>query len=54
MADSYISRCRKAGIRKVFPRRYLRHVIIKIKSGESAPAQTAWKALNDRRWIKQR
>ncbi|TDD24467.1 hypothetical protein [Nonomuraea diastatica] len=52
IADHYISKCRKAGIRKVFPAQYLPKTIYTIKRDKSRPGKTAWKLLNANRWKK--
>ncbi|MEO3875785.1 hypothetical protein ABGB18_43980 [Nonomuraea sp. B12E4] len=51
-ATVYISACRKAGIRQVFPGQFLDAAIIKIKNDRTAAGKTAWKLLNDKRWRK--
>ncbi|MBB5781636.1 hypothetical protein [Nonomuraea jabiensis] len=51
-ATVYISACRKAGIRKVFPGQYLNVVIGKIKEDRTAAGKRAWKLLNEQRWRK--
>ncbi|MFF4621641.1 hypothetical protein [Nonomuraea jabiensis] len=51
-ANVYISACRKASIRKVFPGEYLGVVLLKIKRDRTATGKKAWKLLNDQRWRK--
>lgn len=49
-ANSYISRCRHASVRREFPKEFLDKTLGEIKSTPGKPARTAWKLLNDKRW----
>lgn len=51
-ADPYISRCRKASIRKEFPSEHLNDTLGDIQKGKSASEKKAWKLLNDKRFAK--
>ncbi|MDF5712212.1 MAG: hypothetical protein PUP90_32185 [Nostoc sp. S4] len=46
-ADTFISACRKASIRREFPSEYLNSYLEDIKNDKSAPGKRAWKFLND-------
>lgn len=50
IADSYISRCRKASVRREFPKEFLNKTLAQIKSTPGINARKAWKLLNDKRW----
>lgn len=52
MADTFISKCRKASIRSVFPGQHLYTILHLIKYGKTASHRTAWKPLNDSRFRK--
>lgn len=52
IADSFISRCRKASIRRKFPTQYLDRTLGEIKSDSSDDGKSAWKLLNDGRFAK--
>ena len=51
-ADSFISRCRLASIRREFPAELLGETLGTIKRGKSAKHRKAWKLLNDGRFKK--
>lgn len=51
-ADSYISRCRKGGIRREFPSDYYGKTLREIKRDKSANGKKAYKLLNDGRFKK--
>ncbi len=51
-ADSFVSRCRKGGIRREFPGELLEQTLGFIKKCSTAPCHKAWKLLNDNRWKK--
>ncbi|HEX2087223.1 MAG TPA: hypothetical protein VHF89_16190 [Solirubrobacteraceae bacterium] len=51
-ADPFISRCRKASIRREFPSELLQETLGAIKRGSSAAHKKAWKLLNDNRFKK--
>ncbi len=51
-ADTFISTCCKASIRREFPSQYLNSYLEDIKNDKSAPAKRAWKLLNDGRFKK--
>ncbi|WP_428261773.1 hypothetical protein [Haliangium sp.] len=51
-ADSFISRCRKASIRREFPGELLTSTLGEIKRGRTNKNRTAWKLLNDSRFAK--
>lgn len=51
-ADSFISRCRKAGIRGEFPGEYYAVTLGKIDRDRSARGKKARKLLTSKRWIK--
>ncbi|KAI8873412.1 hypothetical protein GQ42DRAFT_160568 [Ramicandelaber brevisporus] len=51
-ATSFISRCRKAGIRQVFPAQHYNNTLGDIKNCASGTCKTAWKLLNDNRFKK--
>lgn len=51
-ANSFISRCRKGGIRREFPREYDGKTLREIKRDKSADGKKAYKLLNDRRFKK--
>ena len=52
IANSYISRCRDAKVRRVFPGEYLNKTLRQIKSERNTRAKRAWKLLTDLRWDK--
>ena len=52
IADSFISRCRKASIRRKFPGQYLYSTLGSIKRDKTDDGKTAWKLLNDGRFKK--
>lgn len=52
IANSYISRCRNATVRREFPGQYLNKTLRQIKSDHSVDGRTAWKLLTDARWNK--
>jgi hypothetical protein len=52
VADSFISRCRKASIRAEFPGELLGETLGNIKRGNAANYKKAWKLLNDGRFKK--
>lgn len=52
VADSFISRCRKASIRREFPGQLYSTTLGDILRGSSADERKAWKLLNDRRFMK--
>ncbi len=52
VADSFISRCRKASIRSEFPGELLSETLGNIKKGKTARHKKAWKLLNDNRFKK--
>jgi hypothetical protein len=52
IANSFISRCRKASIRREFPGELLNETLGAIKKGKSAQHKKAWKLLNDNRFKK--
>ncbi|MBE9007566.1 hypothetical protein IQ259_21510 [Fortiea sp. LEGE XX443] len=51
-ADTFISVCRKASIRREFPSEFLKYYLEDIKSNKSAIGKKAWKLLNDGRFKK--
>ena len=51
-ADSFISRCRKGGIRREFPSEYNNVTLRDIKGDKSDDGKKAYKLLNDRRFRK--
>lgn len=51
-ADSYISRCRKAGIRRTFPGEYYAKTLREIDRDKSADGKKVKKLLNDGRFKK--
>lgn len=51
-AESFIARCRKAGIHGEFPSEYYPVTLGKIDRDKSARARKARKLLTNRRWIK--
>jgi hypothetical protein len=51
-ADPFISRCRKASIRREFPSELLQETLGAIKNGTTAKHKKAWKLLNDNRFKK--
>lgn len=51
-ADTFISACRKASIRREFPSEYLNSYLEDIKNNSSAAGKRAWKLLNDGRFKK--
>ncbi|MFN6484472.1 hypothetical protein [Nostoc sp. DedQUE03] len=51
-ADTFISTCCKASIRREFPSQYLNSYLEDIKNDKSAPGKRAWKLLNDGRFKK--
>jgi hypothetical protein len=51
-ADSFISRCRLASIRREFPSEFLNETLGTIKKGKTAKHRKAWKLLNDNRFKK--
>jgi hypothetical protein len=53
LAGRFISRCRKASIRRVFPAQHLGETLGQIKNGPGLKSyKTAWKLLNDGRFVK--
>lgn len=52
VADDYISRCRKASVRNVFPAEYLDRILAHIKVDRTTAGRTAWKLLTDNRFAK--
>jgi hypothetical protein len=52
IADSFISRCRKGSIRQAYPGELLNETLGNIKAGSAANYKTAWKLLNDNRFVK--
>jgi hypothetical protein len=52
VANNFISRCRKASIRQVFPGQHYGDKLGDIKSCGTASCKTAWKLLNDNRFKK--
>jgi len=52
VADNFISRCRRASIRREFPSQLLSLTLREIKGGKSATYHRAWKLLNDNRFRK--
>jgi hypothetical protein len=52
IADSFISRCCKASIRREFPGELLNETLGNIKAGKTAAHKKAWKLLNDNRFKK--
>lgn len=52
VANNFISRCRKAGIRQVFPGQHYDDKLGDLKNCREASCKTAWKLLNDNRWKK--
>ncbi|MBW4480264.1 MAG: hypothetical protein KME54_26360 [Tolypothrix brevis GSE-NOS-MK-07-07A] len=51
-ADTFISVCRKATIRREFPSEFLNYYLEDIKKNKSAVGKKAWKFLNDGRFKK--
>jgi hypothetical protein len=51
-ADTFISVCRKASIRREFPSEFLNSYLEDIKNNKSATGKKAWKLLNDSRFKK--
>ncbi|MCC5635033.1 hypothetical protein LC593_04035 [Nostoc sp. CHAB 5844] len=51
-ADTFISVCRKASIRREFPSEFLKSYLEDIKGNKSALGKKAWKLLNDGRFKK--
>ncbi|MBE9206017.1 hypothetical protein IQ244_05715 [Nostoc sp. LEGE 06077] len=51
-ADTFISVCRKASIRREFPSEFLKSYLEDIKNNKSAVGKKAWKLLNDGRFKK--
>lgn len=51
-ASSFISRCRKSGVRREFPSEYNEKTLREIKRDKSADGKKAYKLLNDRRFKK--
>jgi hypothetical protein len=51
-AESFISVCRKASIRREFPSEFLSSYLEDIKKNKSASGKKAWKLLNDGRFKK--
>ncbi|MFN6571581.1 hypothetical protein [Dendronalium sp. ChiSLP03b] len=51
-ADTFISVCRKASIRREFPSEFLNSYLEDIKKNKSASGKKAWKLLNDNRFKK--
>ncbi len=51
-ADTFISTCCKASIRREFPSQYLNSYLEDIKNDKSAPSKRACKLLNDGRFKK--
>lgn len=52
LADTFISVCRKASIRREFPSEFLNSYLEDIKINKSASGKKAWKLLNDNRFKK--
>lgn len=52
IADTFISKCRKASIRREFPAQLQSSTLRVIKDGRTAIHRKAWKLLNDRRFMK--
>ncbi|MFJ4825654.1 hypothetical protein ACIP5L_20520 [Streptomyces bacillaris] len=52
IAAKFISRCRKASIRREFPGTHLSRNLGEIQAGKSANDKKAWKLLNDKRFAK--
>lgn len=52
IANSFISRCRKASIRTVFPGELLSLTLGEIKIGKTSVYRRGWKLLNDNRFKK--
>lgn len=52
IADTFISRCRKASIRREFPGSHLTKTVRIIKADSTAIGKKAWKLLNDSRFMK--
>jgi hypothetical protein len=52
LADTFISVCLKASIRREFPSEFLNFYLEDIKSNKSATGKKAWKLLNDNRFKK--
>ncbi|WP_414515648.1 hypothetical protein [Nostoc sp. PCC 9305] len=51
-AETFISVCRKAFIRREFPSEFLNSYLEDIKKNKSASGKKAWKLLNDNRFKK--
>ncbi|MEH1842759.1 MAG: hypothetical protein V7L20_29500 [Nostoc sp.] len=51
-ADTFISVCRKASIRREFPSEFINSSLENIKKSKSAIGKKAWKLLNDSRFKK--
>lgn len=49
-ADAFISRCKRASIRRKFPSQYYPVTLAVIKRDKTSPGKTAWKLLNDHRF----
>ncbi|MEV6548558.1 hypothetical protein AB0M57_07565 [Streptomyces sp. NPDC051597] len=52
IANNFISRCRKASIRQVFPGQHYGDSLGHIKDCRDSSCKTAWKLLNDNRFKK--
>ncbi|GHE32691.1 hypothetical protein GCM10017673_39400 [Streptosporangium violaceochromogenes] len=52
VADDYISRCRRASVRSVFPAEHLDSTLAQIKVDRTTTGRTAWKLLTDGRFAK--
>lgn len=52
LAATFISRCRKASIRREYPGTHLSRYLGEIRSGKTANDKKAWKLLNDNRFKK--
>ena len=52
LANTFISVCRKASIRREFPSEFLNSYLEDIKKNKSASGKKAWKLLNDSRFKK--
>lgn len=52
IADQFISRCRKASIRREFPSEYLHYNLAAIQNERTANGRKAWKLLNDGRFAR--
>lgn len=52
IADYFISRCRRASIRREFPSEYLHYNLRAIEQERTANGRKAWKLLNDSRFAR--